>query len=223
MTMTRSHLTHRLVAVAAVGGLALLAACGNDESDARVASSPASSVLATSPATTAPATTEPATTETVPAETVPVETGAPPGPIGVTAEDFRFVGLPDEVAAGTQFQFANASAAELHELVVVRLPDEDQRPVTEIVTNDLGALFAAPPSFVLLAAPGGEQITAVGDGTLTEPGRYAVVCMIPTGIDPMVYLNAAAESGDGPPQVEGGGAPHVFNGMFGEFTVTPAG
>jgi hypothetical protein len=71
---------------------------------------------------------------------------------------------------------------------------------------------------VLLAAPGGEQIPAVGDGILADPGRYAIVCVIPTGADPDEYLAAAAESDAGPPDVAGG-PPHIANGMFAELVV----
>ena len=71
---------------------------------------------------------------------------------------------------------------------------------------------------VLLTAPGGEQIAAVGDGTLAEPGRYLIMCAIPTGADAEEYLAAAATS-DGPTQVEGG-APHFAHGMFAALIVT---
>jgi hypothetical protein len=74
------------------------------------------------------------------------------------------------------------------------------------------------PATVLLAAPGGPQIAAVGDGTLTRPGRYAIVCVIPTGADPDAYLQAAAESDEGPPEVDGG-PPHIAQGMFAELVV----
>ena len=114
---------------------------------------------------------------------------------------------------------SNASEVELHEFVAFRLPDDDQRPVAEIVGGDLESLLGdSEPAMVLLAPPGGEQIAAVGDGTLTDPGRYLVICVIPTGADPGEYLDAAATS-DGPPQVAGG-APHVANGMYAELTVT---
>jgi hypothetical protein len=227
MSTARTHLRRHLAAIAAVGGLVLLASCG-DDAETPVASTPTPSSPGTStettvaapptqPSTTAPATTSPATSAPVPTDP------ASAAPVAVIGADFEFVGLPTEVAAGTQFQFGNESAAELHEMVAVRIAEGDQRPLIEIVNDDLGSLFAAPPSFVLLAPPGGEQITALGDGTLSEPGRYAVVCMIPTGIDPFVYLDAAAQSGDGPPQVEGGGAPHIFSGMYAEVTVTAAG
>ena len=75
-------------------------------------------------------------------------------------------------------------------------------------------------STVLLQAPGSSDvIPAVGDGTLSEPGRYLVICAIPTGADPMEYLEAAAQSEEGPPEVEGG-PPHFVNGMYAEVVVT---
>lgn len=143
------------------------------------------------------------------------------GVLTVELSDFRFGELPDSVPAGTRLTVENTSTVELHELVAVRLDDDDDRPVDEIVGGDLGALFAAgPPAAVVLAAPGGgEPIPAVGDGTLTEPGRYLLVCMIPTGADPAEYLAAAAAASDGPPKVPGG-PPHVAHGMYAELEVT---
>ena len=166
----------------------LLGACGDDGGDA---------------ASAAPAPT------TVPA----------PAVLAVTMSDFHYGDLPDAVPAGTRITVSNDSPSELHELVAVRLPDDEDRSAAEIVADDLGALFAAvEPTAVLLAPPGGAQIAAVGDGTLEAPGRYLVVCVIPTGADPTEYLEAAATS-DGPPEVAGG-PPHVAHGMFAELTVT---
>ena len=141
------------------------------------------------------------------------------GVLDVSLSDFSFGDLPDEVAAGTRVEIENASETELHELVAVRLADGDDRPVDEIVASGLDeVLGAGPPAAVLLAAPGGEQVDAVGDGVLAEPGRYLLLCAIPTGADPMEYLEAAATS-DGPPQVDGG-PPHFVNGMVDELVVT---
>jgi hypothetical protein len=70
---------------------------------------------------------------------------------------------------------------------------------------------------VLWAAPGGDQIPAVGDDTLADPGRYLVLCVVPTAADPGEYL--AAATSDGPPQVDGG-PPHVVTGMFAELRLT---
>lgn len=145
--------------------------------------------------------------------------GIDDGVLAVVMDDFHYGNLPDTVPTGTRIEASNDSDGELHEFVAIRLADDDQRTAAEIVTGDVGALLAStPPTAVLLAPPGGEQIAAVGDGTLSEPGRYLIVCMIPTGADPDEYLAAAATS-DGPPQVDGG-APHIANGMFAELTVS---
>ena len=142
------------------------------------------------------------------------------GVVDVRLNDFSFGDLPDEVPAGTRFRIENGAESELHELVAVRLPDDDERSTDEIVEAGLEKVFdAGPPAVVLLAAPRGEQITAVGDGVLAEPGRYLLVCAIPTGADPQEYLDAAATS-DGPPQVAGG-PPHFMNGMYDDIVVTP--
>lgn len=149
------------------------------------------------------------------ANAAPVDDGV----LDVVMDDFHYGDLPSAVPAGTRIQVSNDSESEIHEFVAFRLPDDDERPVDEIVAGDLGALLGgAEPTAVLLAPPGGEQIAAVGDGTLDEPGRYLILCVIPTGADPDEYLAAAATS-DGPPQVDGG-APHVANGMYAELTVT---
>jgi hypothetical protein len=59
----------------------------------------------------------------------------------------------------------------------------------------------------------------VGDGTLVEPGRYAIACFIPTGADPAEYLEAAAQTEEGPPQGVAGGPPHFVQGMVAELVV----
>lgn len=140
--------------------------------------------------------------------------------LAVVMDDFHYGGLPDVVPAGTRIEASNESADELHEFVAIRLADDERRPAAEIAAGDVGELLASTePTAVLIVPPGGrEQIAAVGDGTLTEPGRYLVVCLIPTGADPDEYLAAAATS-DGPPQVDGG-PPHIVNGMFAELTVS---
>lgn len=146
--------------------------------------------------------------------------GLDDGVLTVDLADFTFGDLPDEVPAGTRLAVESDSEKELHELVAIRLPDDDTRSAEDIVHNGLGELLGSgvQPAAVLLAAPGGDQINAVGDGTLTEPGRYLLLCAIPVGADPAEYL-AAAQTSDGPPQVAGG-APHFTHGMFDELIVT---
>lgn len=147
------------------------------------------------------------------------EAGDDESVLAVVMADFHDGELPETVPAGTRIVMSNDSQEGLHELVAIRLDDTDDRTPGEIVGGDIGALLGAiEPSAVLIAPPGrDEQIAAVGDGTLTEPGRYLVMCVIPTGADPDEYLTAAATS-DGPPQVAGG-PPHIVHGMFAELTV----
>lgn len=139
----------------------------------------------------------------------------------VTLSDFSFAGLPETIAAGSTLRVVNDAPSELHELVAFRIPDDEDRSVEELVTLPPGEMMSTlgAPVMVLLAAPGAEQITAVGNGTLAEPGRYALICTIPTGVDPDTYLQAAAASGGAPPQVAGG-PPHLAHGMFTEVEVS---
>lgn len=145
--------------------------------------------------------------------------------VAVTAADYSFTGIPATVKAGTVLTLTNTSTKEIHELVAMRLPDSEKRPVEELVRlpeEQFGALSPGPPAAVLIAPPGGAaQIAAVGDGTLKEPGRYVVACFIPTGADPAAYLAAAkaAQSTGGPPQNVQGGPPHFTRGMFAQVVV----
>jgi len=150
------------------------------------------------------------------------EEPAEPDTVEVTAIDYGYEGLPETMAAGTQLTLTNSSTTELHELVAFLLAEDEERSAEEIAAlpeAELGALFAGEPATVLLALPdGGDMIPAVGDGTISESGRYVVFCAIPVGADPQEYLAAAEASEGGPPQVEGG-PPHFVEGMYGEFTV----
>jgi hypothetical protein len=141
--------------------------------------------------------------------------------VEVTLTDFSFVGLPASVPAGAKLTVVNKAATELHELVAFRLPEGEERGAAELATLPPNELIAAlgQPVTVLLAAPGGPKIDAVGDGTLAEPGRYVVFCFIPTGVEPQVYLDALAETEGGPPEIEGAGPPHFVHGMIADLVV----
>lgn len=153
-------------------------------------------------------------------------TSAPPAAdsahvVEVTMLDYAFEGLPASVPTGTRLAVTNAAGAELHEVVLFHLPDDEDRELADLAAlapDDLLAALGEPHS-VLLAAPGGPEIVAVGDGVLSEPGRYALFCFIPTGADVDEYLAAAGDPDhEGPPQVDGG-PPHFIHGMFAELEV----
>ena len=141
-------------------------------------------------------------------------------PVVVTAVDYGFEGLPEKIRAGTTLALENESSVEVHELVAIRLPDEEERSIDELVQlppEELAAFFPGVAT-VIIAPPGESGFAVEGTGILSEPGRYAVICAIPTGADPDEYMTAAAAAEGGPPQVAGG-PPHLAMGMYGEVTV----
>lgn len=214
MPRPRPHLRRRILVIAATAGL-VLAGCSDDD-DAAADDPPVE--VADESTTTSPGDAPDETTD-APDEADEADEAET---LEVTMVDFAFSGLPEEVPAGTRLTVANEAESELHELVAFRLPDDEERPLDELVQMPPGELEAllGQPVTVLLAAPGGEMIPAVGDGTLAEPGRYAITCFIPTGVEPSVYMEAAQQSQEGPPEIEGAGPPHVVHGMYAELTVS---
>ena len=132
----------------------------------------------------------------------------------VVAADYAYAGVPATVEAGTRLTLVNRSDKEVHELVAARIPDGERRSAADLVKDPsaLSAVFGAgPPAALLIAAPGSDEPGAVGgDGRLTVPGRYLLVCNIPTGADPRAYLAGGASPG---------GPPHLARGMFAELKV----
>ncbi|WP_040496277.1 hypothetical protein [Ilumatobacter nonamiensis] len=134
--------------------------------------------------------------------------------------DYGFENVPASIPAGTRLGFRNTSANELHELVAFRL--ETDASLDELVTRPPAELEATlgEPVTVMLQAPGAPETTvAVGDGTLTEPGRYVLMCFIPVGADPDEYMAAVAAAGGGKPEGVAGGPPHFTAGMVAEIAV----
>ncbi len=143
-----------------------------------------------------------------------------PMSVVIDGVDFGFENVPATVPAGTRLGFRNTSSTELHELVAFRL--ETDMALGEMLLlppDELEATLGAPVT-VLLQPPGApEAIEAVGDGTLSEPGRYVLMCFIPIGADPDEYLAAVAAAGGGKPDGVAGGPPHFTAGMYAEVTV----
>jgi hypothetical protein len=200
------HLLRRAGLGALAASLAFgIVACGDDDDAAETGDAPE---------TTSTTAADEATTTT---------TGDDAGgeTLEVTAVDYAYEGLPDTIAAGTHISLVNATENnEAHELVAIRIPDDETRSVEELVAlpaEESDAIFAnVEPATVILTAPGETDVPGpvVGDGTINEPGRYAVVCFLPVGGDPAVVLDPNAE---GPPESDA--PPHVSQGMFAEVTV----
>ncbi|HKZ21224.1 MAG TPA: hypothetical protein VJQ57_14080 [Acidimicrobiia bacterium] len=143
------------------------------------------------------------------------------GTIEVTARDYEFEGIPELVASGAEFTLTNASAAEVHEMIVIGIPGDETRTLEELLELPEEETADFPFQGVLVALPGEDGGNPEGAGntiSVTEPGRYAVVCFIPQGADPAVVEEAMAGGGEGPPDM-GEGTPHAFLGMAAEFTV----
>ncbi|HQZ33416.1 MAG TPA: hypothetical protein PK020_03275 [Ilumatobacteraceae bacterium] len=205
--MKRLNNTRRLALSAPLLACLLLAACGSDDDGA---------------ASTQPGISSTTASAAVDATTTPIDTGAGETSVTIVASDYSFGDVPASIAPGTRLALKNSSPDELHEMVVVRIPDAETRSIAELMAlpeAEVDAIFGSgPPAIVQLSMPGSDEfIPALGDGTLTEPGRYAMVCFIPQGVDPQAYLDASSSS-DGPPDVPGG-PPHALLGMYAEFTV----
>ena len=194
----------------AICGALLLAGCGDDDDTADDTGDTTETTAAADDSTTTTAGDDEGAGETVTVE----------------ARDYEFVDLPTSVPAGTKFSLNNTSEAELHEFVAIRIPDEETRPVSELVAlpeEEVDKIFGSTePATVILAMPGQTDTpgAVLGDGTISEAGRYAVVCFIPTGVDPEAYATAEPGPDGGPPSIPGAdGPPHAAQGMFAELTV----
>ncbi len=214
MKQTRTRTAGRIALATVLSAGLLLTACGDDDDDEATASSED---------TAAETTEETPTTEASPLDDA-TDSGVEDGVLTVQLVDYGFEGLPESVPAGTKLQVENTSTAEYHEMVVFKLPEGETRTAEEIVAlpeEEQGALFAGPPTAVLLAGPnGGEQVAAVGDGTLAEPGSYVLFCAIPVGADPEVYAQAAENPDAGPPAEDpDAGPPHFTEGMYADLVV----
>lgn len=144
--------------------------------------------------------------------------------VTVVATDYKFDGLPASAPVGTRFALQNDSTEEVHEMIMQRIPDDEERTVGQIAAlteDEQNAIFGeAPPAAVIVALPGEAGQAVEGDGVVTEAGRYAVVCFIPEGADPQVVADALSATAPptGPPDM-GTGAPHIMQGMYAEIVI----
>jgi plastocyanin len=153
--------------------------------------------------------------------------GAEPvgGTIEVTGVEYEFQGVPELVAPGAEFTFTNGGE-EVHEMIVVQVIEGETRTLEEILELPEAESDALISQFMgfLIDTPSGETFNPEGDSTsitVTEPGRYAVVCFLPQGLDEETFESAMAEAdpdAEGPPPFPEG-TPHALLGMAAEFTV----
>jgi plastocyanin len=153
------------------------------------------------------------------------ESGAEPvsGTINVIGQDYSFEGVPEVAASGAEFTFTNNSEVEVHEMVLVKVADLETRTIEELLElSEEESETLVEFQGHLMALPGEEGSNPEGSGssiTVTEPGRYAIVCFIPQGADPEVVAEAMAGGGEGH---IGDGTPHALLGMVAEFQVEEA-
>ena len=123
--------------------------------------------------------------------------------LDVTAVDFRFEDVPDELSTGYHVVDFTNSGTENHEMFAFRIDDESIESVTDIFELPEDEVFSKiTPVNAVYATPGSSDVAS---WNVTEPGRYAVFCAISLG-------SVDDSEGDGPP--------HFTQGMVHEFTVT---
>lgn len=121
----------------------------------------------------------------------------------VTAADYRFEGVPDELSTGYHVVDFTNDGQENHEMFAFRIDDASIESVTDIFELPEDEVFSKiTPVNAVYATPGSSDVVS---WNLTEPGRYAVFCAISLG-------SVGDSEGDGPP--------HFTQGMVREFTVT---
>lgn len=145
--------------------------------------------------------------------------------IEVTGVDYAFEDVPETVVTGTSLAFRNASDQEVHEMIVLRVDNDETRSLEELlampeaeaeqITQYVGMQVALPGEDGLDP----EDPSATAGVTLDAPGRYMLLCFIPEGAEVDAYREAMQSEATGPPPVEGG-PPHAAIGMATEITVT---
>ncbi len=122
--------------------------------------------------------------------------------LGVTAVDYDFDGAPDDLSTGYHVVEFSNDGQEQHEMFALRFNEGTTETIDELFELPEDEAFSKiTPVNATFAPPGGSDTVS---WNLSEPGRYAIVCFIPTG-------SVGAAEGDGPP--------HFTQGMVHEFTV----
>ena len=123
--------------------------------------------------------------------------------VDVTATNYAFEGIPDELEAKTtSFELTN-EGTELHELIVIRKNDDTTESFDELLEMPEEEAQQKTTFITATFTPPGESDSAIAE---LEAGEYIALCFIPVG------------SVDEETEVDG--PPHFTQGMKHEFTVS---
>ena len=130
----------------------------------------------------------------------------------IAAVEYEFQGVPETVSAGRVGLRLDNQGQEVHEAVIFRIKEGEERSLQELVElpEDEGAEAVEFKAFTV-AGPGEASATIMD----LEPGRYGVLCFIPVGTTSLEQLEGLGE-GEGDTE---SGPPHFTQGMASEFTV----
>lgn len=126
----------------------------------------------------------------------------------IGASDYEF-DTPGALSVGYYAIRLDNAGSELHEAQVVQINPGVELTLEELLElpeEEVLSMITPLTSAVAMPSETGEQIVA-----LTEPGRYAIVCLVPLGSTP-----EAMEAGEEPAT-----PPHFTEGMFAEVAVGP--
>jgi hypothetical protein len=126
----------------------------------------------------------------------------------VTAVEYEFQGAPTRLAAGPHGFRLVSAGEEFHELALVRV-DSDQ-PVSDLLELPEDEQAKVMPYIGgVTACPGETSPDAVGG--FLQPGRYALLCFVPTGTRPDLRGKDLLAAYENPP--------HFTHGMVAEILV----
>jgi hypothetical protein len=148
--------------------------------------------------------------------------------VQVRAIEYAFTGLPTSVPVGTSLGLTN-EGAEFHELVLVRIGDDVDATLEELLAMEEDPMEAGLVEMVgttpLFANPGA---TAEGTLPLEREGRYVAICFIPQGLtdgSALMEMGPDTDPASLPGDIQAilANPPHLALGMVQEFMVTAAG
>jgi hypothetical protein len=130
------------------------------------------------------------------------------GALDVTATEYAFDGIPEEVQAGTTLLTFTNDGTEFHEAVLMQIAEGEERSFEELMAlpEEESMALVTNKAFVFTPPDTETYVTAELD-----PGRYVAICFVPTGATPeALETGATLDESDG----------HFMHGMVTEFQVT---